>query len=150
MVTADGKYFESFVFNPDPFKRRFTYRFPPENPTKGDCDKWFTFWHHYTTTGGKLRVPLGQWIHPTHRKWTWFSSSINELQQVKDGIVYHYLPVQSMQWTRSGMAYALAQNEPLATNYVHGHPVSVQGLDTSLVYKLSTGPSMANLSRSQT
>ena len=63
---------------------------------------------------------------------------------VEDGIVYHYLPVQSMRWMRSGMAYALAWNEPLVTNHVHGHLVSVQGLDTSLVYKLSTGLSMAN------
>ena len=59
MVTADRKYLESFVFDPGPFKRRSTYHFPPENPTKGDWDKWFTFWHNYTTTGGKLRVPLG-------------------------------------------------------------------------------------------
>ena len=45
MVTADGKYLESFVFDPGPFKHRSTYRFPPEGPTIGDWDTWFTFWH---------------------------------------------------------------------------------------------------------
>ena len=144
MVTADGKYLESFVFEPGPFKRRSTYRFPPEGPTRRDWDTWFTFWHNYASVGGKLRIPLGRWIHPTHRKWIWFSPAINELQRIEDGVVYRYRPVHSMQRTRSGRAYALAWSEPLETSHAIGHPVSVHGLDTSLVYKLAPGPSLAN------
>jgi hypothetical protein len=71
LATADGRYLESFVFNPGPFKRWSTYCFPRDCPTKGDWDTWFTFWHNYATMGGKLKVPLGRWTHPAHRKWLW-------------------------------------------------------------------------------
>jgi hypothetical protein len=30
------------------------------------------FWHEYTTTGGKLKTPLGGWINPTDRIWHWY------------------------------------------------------------------------------
>jgi hypothetical protein len=43
LVTADGKYLESFVFYPGPYQRRSTYRFPPERPTRGDWEKWCSF-----------------------------------------------------------------------------------------------------------
>ncbi len=55
LVTADGRYLESFVFDPGPFKRRSNYCFPRECPTKGDWDMWVDFWHNYVTTGGKLK-----------------------------------------------------------------------------------------------
>ena len=107
LVTADGKYLESFVFDPGPYKCRSTYRFPPERPTRGDWDKWCTFWHNYTATGGKLRVPLGRWIHPTHRKWLWFITPRNELHRIEDGIIYHYHPTHSQWRTRSNRGYTM-------------------------------------------
>jgi hypothetical protein len=79
LVTADGRYLESFVFDPGPYKRCSTDHFPPERPTRGDWNKWCSFWHNYTATGGKLRVPLGRWIHPSHRKWLWFVNTRDEL-----------------------------------------------------------------------
>jgi hypothetical protein len=104
LVTADGRFLESFVFDPGPFQRWSIYCFPPECPTKGDWDTWFNFWHNYTSTRGKLKVPLGRWTHPTHRKWLWYSSSIKDLQKIEDGIVYHYIPAQSKRRTHSGLA----------------------------------------------
>jgi hypothetical protein len=59
VVTADGRYLESFVFNPGPFKRRSDYRFPREYPSQEDWETWFEFWHSYVLTGYKLAVPLG-------------------------------------------------------------------------------------------
>jgi hypothetical protein len=131
LVTADGRYLESFVFDPGPFKRRSNNCFPQEGPTKGDWDTWFNFWHNDATTRWKLN-PLGRWTHPTHRKWLWYSSSIDDLPRVEDGIVYYYLPAQSKRCTHSGLAYALAWKEPLRVNHVIGEPVSVQGPTTSL------------------
>ena len=69
LAMADGRYLESFVFDPGPPKQCSNYCFPCEHPTKTDWDTWFNFWQNYATTGGKLKVPLGQWTHPTHRKW---------------------------------------------------------------------------------
>jgi len=143
LVTADGRYLESFIFDPGPFKRQSNYCFPREGPIKGDWDMWFNFWHNYATTGGKLKVPLGRWTHPTHRKWLWYSSSIDNLHRVKERIVYHYLPAQSKHHTRSGLAYTLAWKEKLGVNSVITEPVSVQGSDDTHVYKLNIGPTLA-------
>ncbi len=60
LVTADGRYLESFVFNPGPIKQHSNYCFPWECPTKRYWDTWFNFWHNYATMGNKLRVLLGQ------------------------------------------------------------------------------------------
>ncbi len=98
---------------------------------------------NYATTGGRLKVPLGGWTHPTHRKWLWYSSSVNDLHQVENEIVHHYLPSQSRRRTRSDLGYSLAWTEPLRTNHVIGLPVSVQGLDFTYVYKLNTGTTLA-------
>ena len=40
LVTTDGRYLESFVFNPGPPKQRSNYYFPRECPTKKDWDIW--------------------------------------------------------------------------------------------------------------
>jgi hypothetical protein len=79
LVTADGRYLESFVFDPGLPKQHSNYRFPRECPTKKDWDIWVNFWHNYAITGGKLKVPLGRWTHPTHRKWLWYTSSVDDL-----------------------------------------------------------------------
>ncbi len=113
------------------------------NSANKDWDTWFNFWHNYATTVGKLKVPLGRWTHPTHRKWLWYSSSINDLHRVEDGTVYYYLPAQSKHHTRPGLAYSLAWKEPLRVNHVIGEPVSVQGSDETHVYKLNIGPILA-------
>ncbi len=61
--TADGRYLENFVFNPGVATAGSTYIFPREKPTREDWDTWIDFWHGYTTTGGKLKMPLGNWIN---------------------------------------------------------------------------------------
>jgi hypothetical protein len=133
LVTVDGRYLESFVFDPGPPKQRSNYRFPCECPTKKDWDIWVNFWHNYTTTGRKLKVPLGRWTHPTHRKWLWYTSSVDDLHRVENGIVHHYLPSQSRRHTHSDLGYALAWTEPLRPDHVMGLPVSVQGSDSTYV-----------------
>jgi hypothetical protein len=96
LVTADGRYLECFVFDPGPFKRWSNYHFPRECPSQKDWETWFNFWHSYVLTGDKLEVPLGDWINPTHRKWLWFTSPTDELHRNKDGVIYHYLPLQAI------------------------------------------------------
>jgi hypothetical protein len=88
-------------------------------------------------------VPLGQWTHPTRRKWLWYTSSSDNLHRVEDKIVYYYLPSQSKCRTRSGLAYVLAWKESLRGNHVMGKPVSVQGSEETHVYKLNIGLTLA-------
>ncbi len=69
ITTADGKYLEHFVFDPESNTRCSRYTFPREKPTRQDWDLWVNFWHGFTTTGGKLKMLLGGWTNPTHRIW---------------------------------------------------------------------------------
>jgi hypothetical protein len=64
ITTADGKYLEHFVFNLGSNTHCSRYTFPREKPTRQDWDLWVNFWHGFTTTGGKLKIPLGGWTLP--------------------------------------------------------------------------------------
>jgi hypothetical protein len=121
----------------------FQLSFPQECPTKRDWDKSFNFRHNYAATGNKLRVPLGQWTHPTHRKWIWYTSPTDDLHRIEDGFIYHYLPSQSICRTRSGLAYTLTWKEQLRGNHVMAQPVSVQGSHKTHSNKLNIGPTLA-------
>jgi hypothetical protein len=114
VVTADGRYLESFVFNPGLFRRRSSYRFPCEPPSQKDWETWFDFWHSYILMGDKLAVLLGKWINPTHRKWLWYTSPKEGLIRIEDGYVHHYLPSQGVRRTRSTPAFTLAWREDYA------------------------------------
>ena len=57
--TADGRYLTNFVFNPGGTMTESMFKFPWESPTKDDWNLWFNFWHQFTSTGDKLKVPLG-------------------------------------------------------------------------------------------
>jgi hypothetical protein len=70
--TADGRYLENFVFNPGAATAGSKYILPQEKPTRKDWDPWIDFWHGYTTTGGKLKMPLGNWNNATHQVWQWY------------------------------------------------------------------------------
>jgi hypothetical protein len=59
--SADGKYLKHFVFDPGTAAAGSTYIFPREKPTRDNWATWIDFWHSYTTTGGKLKTPLGNW-----------------------------------------------------------------------------------------
>jgi hypothetical protein len=67
VTTADGRYLKKFIFDPGCKNSKSTYKFPREKPSNKDWRTWFNFWDSFTLTGDKLKVPLGNWIHPTHR-----------------------------------------------------------------------------------
>jgi hypothetical protein len=120
VVVAGGRYLESFVFNPGPFKRRSDYCFPREYPSQKDWETWFEFWHSYALTGDKLAVPLGKWINPTHRKWLWYTDPTDGLQRIKNGIAYHYLPSQGVRRTQSIPAFTYTWKEKVRQDHEIG------------------------------
>ncbi len=100
--TADGRYLKNFVFNPGAATAGSKYIFPQEKPTRKDWDTWIDFWHRYTTTGGKLKMPLGNWNNATHRVWQWYyKKEDNNLQQIVGGRVAYYKPARGFRLTRS-------------------------------------------------
>jgi hypothetical protein len=72
ITTSDGRYLEEFVFTLGGRERASRFKFPREHPARADWNLWFNFWHSFTTTGGKLKVPLGNWLRPTYRIWKWY------------------------------------------------------------------------------
>jgi hypothetical protein len=59
ITTADGRYLEKFVFDPGSKNTKSKFKFPHEYPSNKDWNSWFNFWHNFTLTGDKLKVPLG-------------------------------------------------------------------------------------------
>jgi hypothetical protein len=62
MTTANGQYLDHFIFDPGGQTSRSTYKFPQENPMRGDGEVWFDFWHKHTATGDKLHIPLWKMV----------------------------------------------------------------------------------------
>ena len=146
LTTVDGRYLEDFVFNPGGRDRLSSFRFPRKVPTREDWNQWFDFWHAFTTTGNKLKVPLGNWINPTHRIWKWYyRAASDDLQRVEGNTLFHYKPAAGLRFTRLTQTYHMSHEEPLLPKTDHGFPISVAGLAVHRVVKLSTGPALATV-----
>ena len=128
LATADGRYLEDAVFNPGGSGRSSSYRFPREVPTRDDWDRWFNFWHSFTSTGNKLNVPLGNWINPTHRIWKWYyREETDDLFRIEGLTVYHYRLTSGFRVTRSSRYYSVSHEEHLQPETAVGLPISVIG-----------------------
>ena len=102
-------------------------------------------------TGDKLKVPLGNWINPTHRIWKWYyRAAFNDLQHVEGKTLFHYKPAAGLRFTRSTRTYHMSHEEPLLPKMDHGFPISVAGLAVHWVVKLSTGPALATVADART
>lgn len=151
LTTADGQYLKDFVFNPGGRGRASTFKFPRERPTQGDWNQWFDFWHSFATTGDKLKVPLGNWINPTHRTWKWYyRAETNDLQRVEGSTMFHYKPASGFRFTRATRTYHEIHEEPLSPSTIRGVPISVTGTFAQQVVKLSVGPPLAKASGKRT
>jgi hypothetical protein len=75
MALACGRHIDLFLLAPpkqDSAKCRSSYKFPNCQPSQADWKLWFEFWTAMTGNAGLLNIPLGEWIHPSHRTWQWF------------------------------------------------------------------------------
>jgi hypothetical protein len=143
ITTADGRYLEEFVFTPGGRERAPRFKFPHEHPTHANWNLWFNFWHSFTTTGGKLKVPLGNWLQPTHRIWKWYYRQDNgKLQGIEGDKVFINNVSRGLRLTRATKRYKLLSNKPITTEFISGAPTSLSGLTVQLVTKLSEGPTL--------
>jgi hypothetical protein len=151
LTTVDGRYLEYFVFNPGGRNRSSSFRFPRKIPTREDWNRWFDFWHIFTTTGNKLKVPLGNWINPTYRIWKWyFRVASDDLLCVEGNTLFHYKPAAGLRFTRSTRTYHMSHEEPLLPKMDHVLPILITGLAVHQVVKLSTGPALATVADART
>ena len=144
ITTADGLYLEDFVFNPGGRDRSSLFKFPRKVPTRGDWNQWLDFWHSFTTTGDKLKVPLGNWINPTHRIWKWYyRADSDDLQWVEGKTMFYFKPAAGFRFTRLTRAYHITHEKPLSLAMAHGLPILVTGFSVQQVIILSIGPALA-------
>jgi hypothetical protein len=126
LTTVDGKYLKDFVFTPGGRDKASTFKFPHEQPTQSNWNTWFNFWHNFTTTGDTLKVPLGNWISPTHHIWKWYyRADTDKLQRIKGNTIFYYNPSSGLCFTQATRKYHLMREEPLL-------PLAIQGITTSV------------------
>ena len=143
MCTADGKYLEQFVFDPEENTTRSSLKFPREKPTTADWKKWCTFWVEHTLVGRRLQSDLGQWVNPTHRTWQWFyNADTKELLRVDNKKLHHY-KLGSGRRTRSTIIFELTSTEDYGGQML-GKPTSVtSSFSDAMVTKQNEGPPLA-------
>ena len=102
-----------------------------------DWNRWFDFWHSFATTGDRPKVPLGNWINPTHHICKWFyREDSDDLLRVKGTKMSHYKQVTGFRLTRSDRAYLMSYEEPLSLATYHGITISVTGVSAQRVTTL--------------
>jgi hypothetical protein len=148
LSTADGKYLKHFVFDPGSATVGLRFIFPREKPTRDDWDTWVNFWHSYTTTGGKLKTPLGNWCNTTHQVWQcYYKKEDDNLQQIEGGRVVHFKPARGFRLTRSTVMYQQVWDEQHNSQMPLGRPTSVRAISLTKVNKLQDGPSFVDASQ---
>ncbi len=144
MTTVNGQFLEQFVLDPGGWTSRSKYKFPQENPTRGDWEVWFNFWHKHTATGDKLNIPLGKWLATNHRIWRWlYSPTNNNLHRIKEGKIQHYLREPNCWQTRSAMTYTFVWEEDITPDFKTGLPTSVVSFSNNNINKLNKGDPLA-------
>jgi hypothetical protein len=141
ITTTDGKYLEHFVFDPGGITKRSQYSFPREQPSRQDWDRWINFWHECTTTGGKLKSPLGRWINPTHQIWHWYYDKNREaLYHINGPTIRLFTRATGWRRTRSMTMFELKQTTSTTKIIPKGVPMLVIIISESRVNKLHEGP----------
>jgi hypothetical protein len=69
ITTACGQYVDCNLLSPTTLwlGPRSTFRFPWELPSSKDWILWKTFWTAFLGPGSLLYIPLGDWLHTSHR-----------------------------------------------------------------------------------
>jgi hypothetical protein len=141
IMTADEKYLEHFVFDPGSNTPCSRYTFLREKPTRQDWDLWVDFWHGFTTTGGKLKMPLGGWTNSTHRIWNWYYNKERDKLYHINGTTIKYFKRKLGWWrTCSTTTYQKTHEETSVQNFPTGIPTSVVETSECKVNKLQDGP----------
>jgi hypothetical protein len=141
ITTAGRKYLERFIFDPGSNTHCSRYTFPREKPTRQDWDLWVNFLHGFTTTGEKLKTPLGGWTNPTHRIWNWYYNKERDKLYHINGTTIKYFKCK-LGWRHTCLTktYQKTHKETSTQNFPTGIPTSVVEISDCKVNKLQNGP----------
>jgi hypothetical protein len=139
ITTACGRYVSCNLLGPlAPWLGpRSIYNFPQEVLSPKDWLLWRTFWTLYLGPGGLLNIPLGKWLHPSHRIWEWFYDPLqDQLQHVRNNAQTVYEPIHTKQDTRHTQHYYRHSTD---SNTAIGSPCNVRQLSPTTVQRRETG-----------
>ncbi len=99
------------------------------------------FWHEYTTTGGKLKTPIGGWINLTNRIWHWYyNKERDKLYHISGTTIKFFKQASGWQCTHLSTTYQILHVETSAQIFPAGIPTSVIQISESKMNKLQEGP----------
>jgi hypothetical protein len=148
IATACGRFINiSLVLRPAPQDKYVsTFVFPNERPSQGDWRLWLEFWTAFAGPGWCLRNPLGNWVHPTHRRWVWFYDARDDLliHSDQNGVIVAYSCSGDGHRLRSRQTYQ--RSHVLGTIPTHCLPANVLVLPGEQILRREIGPPLASLS----
>ncbi len=121
---------------------RSSFHFPRELPSSKDWALWKTFWTAFLGAGGLLHIPLGDWLHMSHRIWEWFHNPLrDQLQHLRDNVQTVYDSVKTKCNTHYTQLYSIQYTDSLP---VTGNPCNVQQLSAITFQRQETGTTLAS------
>jgi hypothetical protein len=128
--------------SPGSAKRRLSYVFPKLHQSRTDWKLWFDFWTSTTGNRGLLYIPLGEWIHKTHRTWQWYYDKYNDiLYQKEDDTVTAFICKTACARVRSLQKYYQADDIDVLPE--HCVPANVILTRDGTVHRKNIGPPLA-------
>jgi len=135
------------VLQPAPQNKSvLSFVFPNERPSQGDWRLWLEFWTAFAGPGWNLRNPLGNWEHPTHRRWDWFYDARDDLliHLEHDGGTVAYSSPGEGHCLRSRQIYQ--RSHMLDTIPTHCLSANVMVLPGDQILRREIGPPLASSS----
>ncbi len=119
-----------------------SYVFPTSHPSRADWQLWLEFWMTTTGSGGLLHIPLGDWLHKTHRTWHWYYCKHNDtLYQKSENTITSITRTTARARVQSRQEYHCADDIDVLPE--HCVPVDVAPTTAGTIYKRSIGPPLA-------
>ena len=116
IATACGRFINiTLVLQPAPQDKSVSsFVFPNERPSQSDWRLWLEFWTAFAGPGWSLRHPLGNWKHPTHRRWDWFYDARDDL------LIHSELDGGTIAYSRPGNGHRLRSRQIYERSHVLG------------------------------
>jgi hypothetical protein len=144
ITTACGRYVDCNLLGPTTpwLGKRSSFRFPRKLPSSKDWLLWKTLRTAYSGAGGLLHIPLGDWLHMSHRIWEWFYDPLrDQLQHRRDDVHTVYDPVKTKRNTRYTQLYSMQYTDSLP---VIGNPCNIRQLLAFTFQRRETGTALAS------
>ncbi len=147
MALACSRHIDLFLLalpKQDSAKCRSLYKFPNCQPSQADWKLWFEFWTAMTGNAGLLYIPLGEWMHPSHRTWQWFYYKYSDTLFHSNGdSITTFVCSTARARVRSHQEYH--QGEDIDTLPTHCIPTHILPSPVGAILRRNTGPALATI-----